>query len=200
MNKEEFLTALKEGLKGLPQDEVDGRLSFYGEMIDDRMEEGLSEEEAVAAAGNIGEIVAQTLSEIPLSKLVKEKIKPKRTLRGWEIALIILGFPLWFPLLLAAGAVLLSLYVVVWALIISLWAIEASLWACALGGLALSAAYAIHGNLFLCLFSAGVGLFCAGVSVFMFFGCLAASKGILRLTKKAALGIKKLFMKKESDK
>ena len=49
MNKQSFLDALKEKLYGLPWQELKERLDFYSEMIDDRMEEGITEEEAVAA-------------------------------------------------------------------------------------------------------------------------------------------------------
>ena len=95
MNKQEFLSELRSVLSGLPQDDIEERIAFYGEMIDDRMEEGLTEEEAVAEAGNINEIKTQIVADIPLQKLVKEKVKPKRALRGWEIVLIVLGFPVW---------------------------------------------------------------------------------------------------------
>lgn len=47
MNKQEFLVKLRKGLSGLPKEDIEERLTFYSEMIDDRMEEGLSEEEAV---------------------------------------------------------------------------------------------------------------------------------------------------------
>ena len=47
MRKQEFLTELRKGLSGLPQDDIEERLSFYSEMIDDQIEEGLAEEEAV---------------------------------------------------------------------------------------------------------------------------------------------------------
>ena len=46
MNKEQFLAELQKGLSGLPQAEIDDRLAFYGEFIDDHMEEGMTEEEA----------------------------------------------------------------------------------------------------------------------------------------------------------
>ena len=49
MGKQEFLAQLRKGLQGLPQEDIEERLTFYSEMIDDRMEEGLSEEEAVSA-------------------------------------------------------------------------------------------------------------------------------------------------------
>ena len=45
MNKQEFLTRLRLGLAGLPQEEIAERVSFYHEMIDDRVEDGLTEED-----------------------------------------------------------------------------------------------------------------------------------------------------------
>ena len=47
MTKQEFLSGLKAKLSGLPQEDVEERLGFYAEMIEDYTEEGLSEEEAV---------------------------------------------------------------------------------------------------------------------------------------------------------
>lgn len=52
MTKEQFLRAVRERLTGLPQSDIDRSLDFYSEMIDDRIDEGLSEEEAVAAMGS----------------------------------------------------------------------------------------------------------------------------------------------------
>ena len=45
ITKQEFLLQLREKLSGLPQADIDERVAFYGEMIDDRVEEGLTEEE-----------------------------------------------------------------------------------------------------------------------------------------------------------
>ena len=146
MHKQEFLNALRERLSGLPESDLAERLSFYGEMIDDRIEEGLPEEEAVAQTGTVDEIARQILTETPLSRIVREKIKPKRSLRAWEIVLIVLGFPLWFPLLVAAVAVVISLYAVLWSLLIALWAVEIALWAGALGALAGAVLYFAQGH------------------------------------------------------
>ena len=200
MNKSEFLAELRNGLAGLPQDDVEERIAFYGEMIDDRMEEGIMEEEAVAMIGNVDWIVSQIVAEIPLAKIVKEKITPKRTLKAWEIVLICLGFPLWFPLLIAFGAVVFSLYIVAWSLIISLWAVEVSFIASVFGSLSAAVANIIRGNAVFGVALIGASIFLAGLSIFTFFGCVALSKGIIRLTKKAALGIKSLFIRKESSK
>ena len=82
MNKREFLEQLKKELSGLPQSDIEDRLTFYGEMIDDRTEEGMTESEAVSGVGTVKEVAAQILSDIPLGKLVKEKVKPNRTLKA----------------------------------------------------------------------------------------------------------------------
>ena len=200
MNKEDFLLQLQSGLSGLPQDDIDERIAFYSEMIDDRIEEGLSEEEAVAAAGTVDDIVSQTVADIPLYKLVKEKTKNKRGLRAWGIVLIILGFPVLFPLLIAAFCVLLSAYIVIWAVMISLWAVEASFIAGALGGIAAGIVYICTGNTPQGFLLIGAALMLAGLSIFLFFGCVAATKGAAILTKKIALKIKSLFIGKENDK
>ena len=50
MNKQEFLSALQNALAGLPKKDRQKTLAFYSEMIDDRMEDGMTEEEAVAIA------------------------------------------------------------------------------------------------------------------------------------------------------
>ena len=46
MRKQEFMDDLRSRLSALPPPELEERLSFYEEIINDRMEEGLSEEEA----------------------------------------------------------------------------------------------------------------------------------------------------------
>ena len=197
MKKLEFLLQLQDRLSCLPQDDLEERVAFYGEMIDDRMEEGLSEEEAVAQIGNVDELVSQILADTPLSKLVKEKIKPKKGLKAWEIVLLAVGSPLWISLLIAAFAVAISLYAVLWVLVICLWAVFASVAACVFGALAGSAVFAANGNTLTGVAMMGAAVFCAGLSIFLFSGCQAATKGTALLTKKIILGIKRCFVKKE---
>ena len=199
MNKIEYLEALRAALSGLPREDIEERVAFIGEMIDDRVEEGLTEEEAVAEMDPVEDVAAQTVSEIPLSKLVRERIQPKRSLSGWEVALIILGFPVWFPLIVAAGAVILSLYMTVWALIVSLWAVEISLWAGSLSCLAASLMLLVQGRFAETCAVIGGGMFIAGASIFMFYGCRAASKGIVALTGRALTWVKSLFIRKEQS-
>ena len=199
MNKQEFLTELKNELPGLPGEDVEERLSFYSEMIDDRVEDGMTEEEAVADVGSVEDVVSQILSEVPLAKIVKEKIRPKRSLRAWEIVLIVLGFPVWFPLLVAGAAVALALYIVLWALVVCLWAVLLAFAVCFAGGIALAVVYAVRGFGMPAVAMAGAALFAAGVSIFVFHGCVAASKGAAKLAKKTVLGLKARCARKKGN-
>ena len=196
MNKQEFLAQLRAGLAGLPQEDLEERLSFYSEMLDDQMEEGFSEEEAVAAVGPVEEIVRQIIADTPLAKLAKERIRPRRQLKAWEIVLLVLGSPLWLSLGLAAATVIFALYVVLWSVSVSLWAVFASLAVCAVGSLpAFVVLIARSSAAGLALLAAG--LVCAGLAIFLFFGCRAVTKGILALTKNIAAWTKRCFLKKE---
>lgn len=197
MNKQQFLESLRGALSGLPQDDIEGRLTFYGEMIDDRVEDGLTEDEAVTEIGTVDEVVAQIMAEIPLSRLVKERVRPKRALRAWEIVLLVLGAPVWVPLLLAAFAVILAVYVSVWSVIVSLWAVGVALVGSSLGGAVSAVVACFRGNGLSGIALLGTAAFCAGASIFWFFGCKAVTKGLLLLTKKTALGVKSLFIGKE---
>jgi len=197
MNKEEFINELKRGLKGLPESEVGERISFYSEMIDDRIEEGLSEEDAVFDVGSADEIISQIISETPITKIVKDKIKPRRILKAWEIILIILGSPLWLTLLIAFFAVVLSFYVVICSLIVSLWAVEVSIVAGAVAGLVASVVFLLRGITASFLLMVGASLICSGVGILFFMLCHAITKGTLLLTRKILLLIKASFVKGE---
>ncbi len=198
MGKAEFLEVLRRKLTGLPQAEIEERLAFYNEMIDDRIEDGLTEAEAVAEVGPVEDVVNQIMAEIPLTALVRERVRPKRSLRVWEIVLLVLGSPIWLSLLIAAFAVGLSLYIVLWSVVVSLWAVAVSLAAGVFACLFEVFVYQKAGNLGGAVFAGGAALACAGLAILMFFVCLAATKGVARLTKKMILGIKSWFVGKEA--
>ena len=65
MTRDEFLNRLGELLACLPADQVEETKQFYAEAIADRMEDGMSEEEAVAAMGAPGEVAEATLDDLP---------------------------------------------------------------------------------------------------------------------------------------
>ena len=191
MNKVCFLSALRDQLRGLPQDEIEERVRFYNEMIEDRIEDGLSEEDAVAAVGTVDEVALQIVDDIPLIKVVELR----RRLKPWEIVLLILGSPVWLSLLIAAVAVVFALYVSLWSAIVSLWAVFASLIGCAIGGIVGGIGFALGDNLYTGLALAAAGIVCAGLSVFAFYGCKAITNGMVLLTRKTARSIKHRLLK-----
>lgn len=193
MTKLDFLFALQSRLEGLPKDEVRERIGFYAEMIEDRMEEGNSEEAAVAAVGSVEEIAAQIAAD--LGGVPAEK--PRTPMKAWEIVLLVLGAPVWVPLALSALAVVLSLYASLWALIISLWAVFASLAACGVAALALAVGFLLTGKAAEGLAVLGAGLVLVALSLFVLWGCKAATAGAVLLTKKPALWLKDRFAGKE---
>ncbi len=196
MSKTEFLDLLRKGLSGLPQSDIEERVSFYAEIIDDRTEEGLSEDEAVSAVGTVDEIVAQVIEETPLAKIAKERIRAKRRMKAWEVVLIVLGSPIWLSLGVAAAAVIFSVYVALWSVIISLWAAFASFVCSAFGGVVAGIVFVCTGNAYTGIAMVGASLVLAGLSVFMYFGCKSATKGIVLLTEKLALWTKNCFIRK----
>ncbi len=198
MNKQEFLSRLKDKLPA--NEDTQERLSFYSEMIDDRQEEGMSEEEAVAQIGSVESVLSQILSEIPLSKLVKERVKPKRALKAWEIVLIVLTSPVWISLLIAAFIIMISAYIVIWSLLISLWSIEVIF----TFGSVYIAVYAVvfiaQSRFLQCTAYLGASAALVGISILMFFVCKGAFKAAIMLTKKVAEGTKLIFIRKKAAK
>ena len=196
MTKQEFFAQLREKLSGAPQSEIEDRLIFYGEMIDDRIEEGMSEEDAVAAVGDVDSIVSEIISAIPMSAIVKEKTKSKKKMKAWEIVLLVLGSPIWLSLLVAAIIIIVAVYISIWSIVISLWAVGAAMAGCALGSIAILVLNCMYGSVWTGLAFLGAGLVLAGISIFWFFGCKALTKCVVLLTKKIILWIKKLFVRK----
>ena len=197
MKKNEFAMELTQRLSFLPWEEIQDRVNFYREMIDDRMEEGLSEEEAVAQIGSVEDIVAQIIADTPFTKLVKEKLKPKKRMKAWEIVLLVLGSPIWLALGISAFAVVLALYICLWAVIVSLWPVFGSLVGGGFGLMVAGIVIALGGEGLTGIAVLGAGCLCVGLSILAFYGCKMATKGTLLLTKKLAIRIKTGFAKKE---
>lgn len=89
MTRELFLKDLNNALAGLGGEEVESILAYYSEMIDDRMEAGMTEEDAVNAMEPVDTIASRVLSEaegedqaeeIPEEK-APEKNDPEKEIR-----------------------------------------------------------------------------------------------------------------------
>lgn len=119
MNKSEFLGKLTNRLEHLPHQEVAKIISYYEESIDDRIEDGITEDVSIKSLGSLDDIVTNIENEIPITSMVKDKVikkVEKSRSKGVLLALTIIGSPLWLPLLLAAVCVVLSLVIAGWGI------------------------------------------------------------------------------------
>ena len=196
MNREAFLSAIAVRLEGLPQADIERSLDFYREMIEDRVEDGMSEEEAVAATGTPEEAAARILEEAPLRTLVAARLKPQRSLRIWEIVLLVLGSPIWLPLLLTAAILVLTVYIL---LLTALFVFFVLVFSLAVSGAACVPSFlvlACTGRFFQGLFLLGTGLMCAGFAVLLLKPCLLAARGTVALARGSFRRVKRLFIRK----
>lgn len=188
--------------KGLSQEELAVKLGVVRQTVS-KWEKGLSVPDSqmlISLAVKLGVSVSFLLGEDDTTNLsienTKESVKANRSFRVWEIILLVLGSPIWLSLLIVVFAVVLSLYISLWAVIISLWAVFGSFIGCAFGGVVAGIVLACYGNALTGVALIGLGIVCAGFSIFLFYVCKAATKGIMLLTKKMAFGIKNCFIKK----
>lgn len=197
MNKAQFLNEIRRGLSQLPAGEIEKQLGYYSELIDDMMEDGMTEYEAVSRLGSVQEIYENILRDMPLPLLVKTRAKPKGGWTSLSIILIILGFPVWFTLAVGALIAIGSVYVVIWALVFAAFAVVLAIVLCAV----------VFGVLFVrLLFSSvaaavlalGCAFVFAGIGIAAALVALACAKLIVKATAAIGRWIKSLFIRKES--
>ena len=184
MTKTEFILTLSHRLSPLPQEEIAERTSFYIEIIDEYIEEGLSEAEAVERIGDPEEIISQILKDTAPVVVPEANYKPKKKRKVWQTVLLIVGSPVWVALLIAGAAMVLALYIALWALILSLWSVFVSSIGSSLGFLIAGIVWICNRGLPAGVAMMGAALICAGLAILLYYGCMAATRGTICLTKK----------------
>ncbi|TGY73772.1 DUF1700 domain-containing protein [Enterorhabdus sp. NM05_H27] len=197
MNKQEYLARLRAALACLPEGEIEESVAFYTEMIDDRVADGLTEEEATAQLDDPKAAARAIIADLPV--VPRTVVRTKQRNRALYWTLVILGFPLWFPLLLAAGMLVLAGLLTIWCLILGLWLLAAGLlaggplgigvclWALAVG----QPAYGV--------FELGSGLLCFGLGLFCLHGAVAASKTLMQVSRQWIAKAKAPFVKVKEE-
>ena len=197
MNKQEYLARLRAALACLPEGEIEESVAFYTEMIDDRVADGLTEEEATAQLDDPKAAARAIVADLPV--VPRTVVRTKQRNRALYWTLVILGFPLWFPLLLAAGMLVLAGLLTIWCLILGLWLLAAGLlaggplgigvclWALAVG----QPAYGV--------FELGSGLLCFGLGLFCLHGAVAASKTLMQVSRQWIAKAKAPFVKVKEE-
>ncbi|MBR3245408.1 MAG: DUF1700 domain-containing protein [Parasporobacterium sp.] len=194
MDKQNFLNGIRERLQGLPEEEIRKSEEYFSEMIDDRVEDGMTEEQAVEEIGSIDDAVSEILQDIPLMDVIKAKTKNRRKMKTWELVLLIVGSPIWVPVLIGLAAVALALYITIWALVISFFAVD---FAFAISGIALFLGGIV--GIFQISpsfgFTAiGSGLLLSGLTLLLFVPLIKLAKATAKLARVFVLWIKSLII------
>ena len=197
VNKMQFLQAVREKTVHLPLSEVNRLLEYYNEMIDEAVEEGSSEEEAVARLGTWEEIclqiedfrtsepaVTEPIMEEPIPEqtipTAEKKPKKRISLPMWAIVLLILTAPVWGAIVLSLGIAVLAVVAAIvmtgGTLVVTLFAVVISL--AAVGVVGIPAAFVLFftGSTATGLLSLGGGLVCGGFAILGWFLCIAFAK------------------------
>lgn len=199
MNKKDFIGALTDRLGEIPQAELERSVEYYSEMIDDRIEDGMSEEEAVAQIGSVDDAVSEVLSGISLPKLIKNKASRHKSSSAAQTVLAVLTFPIWFPIMLTAIILFITFFILIITLVIALSTIPFSF--------GISALAALIGFVVL-LFTArgpsaslllGGGLVCLGIFLLVCPAFTVTVKAIFRICKRFVLWIKSLFIGRKTQ-
>ena len=202
MTKNEFITEIKAGLQGYPDDEVIKSLSFYTESIDDRMEDEMQEDKAVSELGSIQDIIRNIKLTMPIAVLAKTRIKEskeKSSSKTLWVILAIAGFPIWFPLLLAFASVALAVYISIWACIIALYACELAFGLSGIVCLVYSFIHMVTISRAGGIIIAGGSLFLIGLFLVLLKPMISISKSLIKSTESFLKWIKKMFIGKEHN-
>lgn len=100
MKKQDFTKWLRYKLYDLPTEELERILQYYSDAIADRMEDGMTEEEAVDALGTREDILTACQAGLPTQAAVKHSCKKVWVLSGAAVALLALciaALPKLFP-------------------------------------------------------------------------------------------------------
>ena len=200
MNKEEFLRALEQRLDALPESEWVKSISYYDEIIDDMVENGLTEEEAVAHLGPVQKIAEDDLLEVPITTLVKARAKRPHRLRWWELVLIVIGSVVWLPLLIALLCTVFCVYAAICAVIVAVFGVVLALGlsALAIPFMLLFAANNVAGPAGIAM-GIGAMLVLGGLAVVFFVGAVKLAKCLGKLAGAFGRWIKRLFIRKEGN-
>lgn len=187
MTEKEYLKQLKGHLSGVKREDRDALCGYYREMIEDRMESGKSEEDAVGELESPATVAARARAEygMPASSPATDQ---KRS--GLTIALMILGSPLW--LALACVALGLSIGAIGLALGLAVAIVAACL------GLCIGGPVTFVSGLFLLTENVPVGLINMGIGLVAGAGGVLLSLAVYRLTEKGIRALGKRGKKKEN--
>ncbi|WMJ21816.1 DUF1700 domain-containing protein [Paludicola sp. MB14-C6] len=190
MLTQDFLYQLSIKLQPLPPQEKDKALSYYAELISDKIENGEQEQDIIASFGNIDELAQSILAENNIYPKAK-----KKPIHPVIIVLLILFSPVIFGLTVAVASVIFSFLVAGFAFSLSFLLTALAL---ALGGIFsfFTSFFVITANPILCFMQIGASFILLGLAIFFGIGGFYIGKGIYMLTSLTANKVKLLFQKR----
>ena len=194
MTEKEFLKRLGGLLACLPADQIAESQEFYAEAIADRMEDGMTEEEAVAAMGAPGVVAEAILDDLPAVPRAIAKTRRRSTALLWVLAIV--GSPIWAALGLGFLAVAVTVYICIWILAVCVWIVALALVGIAIAMFIFAFDGLLVGYLPYVVVSCGVALAALGLGLLVGAGAWAVSKQIARLS---ALWVKKALSPFKKD-
>lgn len=168
MNRETYFLEIEQGLYGLPREDIARWLDYYRESLEDRIEDGLDEQQAMAQMGTPAEVVQQILAQTPLVRVLRSRVTPQKHMPAWAIVALVIGSPLWLALALSALAVVISVYAVLWSLLITFYAVDVAFAGAGVGCLGGAFALFLGGHFAPGLLCVAAGLLCAGLAILCF--------------------------------
>lgn len=179
MTKTDFINSLKEKLYKIEAKDVDVTISYYSEMIDDYVDSGYSEEEAINKMGSIEQIISEYETSNQDVDKASNETKLYRNILLTNKVLIVLILLLLSPIIIAAFGVFISLVACFFAVLLSTWVVDISL--------AISSVY----SLIMALFSISNN----ALSVIFYLGCMLVMGSVSILLIKPLICFTKMSMR-----
>lgn len=178
MLKPEFINKLSSHLHYLAPLERNRAIEYYSELISDKVENGMAEEDVIAEFGDIGQLANTILEE--------NNFPPQKKKSKWDeykvliIVLLVLGSPILFGLAMGALGVLIGIAATVFSLVIAL---VSTCFAFGVSGIAafISSFTLLPTNPSAGIFQMGTGLVLIGSSVLLTIGCVYLLKLLIKL-------------------
>lgn len=189
MNKIDFIEILADELTyKVKPSEIHRLINYYEEMIDDYMEEGLSEEEAVERLGDPVKLAREAAG------IQEIEIEVPRRFNPLVIFLLIIGFPLWGSLGFAGLMILLSFYIVLWCVPFTSGMFGLGM---LLGGIlcVVLTPFTITGPFFYLLTQLGIGAVLFGIGLISLVFTWSISGFFLKVTRNLTIWCKNLIFK-----
>lgn len=182
MNKNEFLKKLDYYLLAINDNERDRFLNYYEEMIEDYIENGLSEEEAIDKIGN---------PKLLTKKILEENVEISSTYFHdnsiFKLFFMIIMFPIYGPLLL--------IYYILLAMIpLTILFSEIAIGAVAIVSILGCPFVAVRYNISVGIMQMGVGIICIGIFLLLYQAlvtCLVRVSLLLKKTNKKIIFVLK---------